>query len=236
MLGTEAITLASSATPRLFTGLSEDETASIVAAGKSRVVERGSVILDQGAPAAHFLMLVAGRARHFYTTPEGEKLLLMWLSPGDCVGCSALLPNSPEYLVSTESLRHSTFLVWDRAAIKQLAQRYFKLWENALSIASDYLDWYITTHVALTCHSAKERLAHVLATLASHIGQETTAGIELQATNEELASAANITSFTACRLLTEWSNDGILSKSRGRVLLLNPSALWRMKSQDSKSL
>lgn len=51
------------------------------------------------------------------------------------------------------------------------------------------------------------------------------AGIELNIRNEELANEANITVFTASRLLNEWQRQGILTKSRGKVVLRSPETL-----------
>jgi len=76
------------------------------------------------------------------------------------------------------------------------------LLENALSIASDYFTYYVATHVALTCHTARQRLAQVLVNLADGIGQQVPGGVQLDVTNEELANTANVTLFTASRLLS----------------------------------
>ena len=65
------------------------------------------------------------------------------------------------YRVSTETVTDSGLLTWSRAAIRVLAQRHPRLWENMLLIGSDYVDWYLAAQVALTCHSARERLAGV---------------------------------------------------------------------------
>ncbi|MGC1295117.1 MAG: helix-turn-helix domain-containing protein [Alloacidobacterium sp.] len=43
--------------------------------------------------------------------------------------------------------------------------------------------------------------------------------------NEELAHEANITIFTASRFLSEWQRKGILTKSRGKVVLRSPETL-----------
>ena len=50
--------------------------------------------------------------------------------------------------------------------------------------------------------------------------------IELDVQNEELANEANITPFTASRLLSEWQRKRILTKSRGKVLLRAPEQLF----------
>jgi CRP-like cAMP-binding protein len=112
-------------------------------------------------------------------------------------------------------------LVWDRSAIRELAARYPRLLENALITASDYLAWYVAAHVALTSHSARKRLGGLVICLAELIGQKVPGGLEFDATNEELANAANITRFTASRLLREWQREpGSAKASRQNSTLL----------------
>jgi len=94
-----------------------------------------------------------------------------------------------------------------------------------LSIAANYLNVSIAAQVALSCHTARQRLAEVLVNLASGIGHRVSGGIELIVRNEELAAAANITPFTVSRVMSEWQRGGILAKSRGKVLVPSPERL-----------
>lgn len=57
------------------------------------------------------------------------------------------------------------------------------------------------------------------------MSQRVSEGVELNVRNEELANEANITVFTASRLLNEWQRQGILTKSRGKVVPRSPEAL-----------
>jgi CRP-like cAMP-binding protein len=100
------------------------------------------------------------------------------------------------------------------------------LTDNALLIMFDYFAVYRAAHISLTCDTARQRLAHVLANLASGIGQRVAGGIELDVRNEELANEANVTPFTASRLLSEWQRKRIPTKSRGKVLLRSPEQLF----------
>jgi CRP-like cAMP-binding protein len=96
---------------------------------------------------------------------------------------------------------------------------------HALAIAGEYVEWYMAAHVALSSHTARERLATVLLGLARAIGQKTSDGIEIDVTNEDLANAANITHYTASRLMSEWQKNRTLIKRRGKILLRSPAHL-----------
>jgi len=210
---------------RFLEGIGPPDLKVILAAAKPRQFPANSINMSQGNPADYLYLLTKGRARYFFTTEEGRKLLLLWLSPGEIFGGSALLAIPSSYLASTETVKDSHVLAWDRSTIRGLAARYPKLLENALLTASDYLAWYVAAHVALTSHSARKRLGGVVICLAELIGEKVPGGFEFDATNEELASAANITPFTASRLLSEWQRNRAVLKRRGKILLCSPEKL-----------
>jgi CRP-like cAMP-binding protein len=212
--------------PRFFEGLTLAEVKMMVSAAKQRRYLANSVIVNQGHPSDYFFLLTNGRARYFYLTPDGRKLSLLGIPPGDVFGAAALLAEPADYLVSTEAVKGSSVLVWDRATIRALIARYPRLADNAMSIMHQYFVHYRAVHVSMTCHSAPERLAQVLAHLATGMGQRVQEGFELDVRNEELASEANVTPFTASRLLREWQRQGILRKTRGKILLLHPERLF----------
>lgn len=219
-------TTATNVSPRFLAGLAPADAKTIISAARERRYLPNSVIVNQGHPADHFFLITSGRARFFYIAPDGRKVNLIWLPAGEIFGAAALLSRPSEYLVSTETTRHSSLLVWNRATIRELIASYPRLADNALLVAFDYLTAYRGIHLSMTCHTARQRVAQVLANLASGIGRKVSGGIELDVHNEELANEANVTPFTASRLLREWERQGIVRKSRGKVLLRSPEKLF----------
>lgn len=207
---------------RLLDGLSAAELARVVGVAVPGRFPAESVVVNQGDSAQQLFLVKTGCARHFFITPGGRKLLLLWLPPGSIFGGTSLLSCPSHYLVGTETVKDSSVLVWQRSAIRDLAASYPRLMENAMSIASDYLTWYVAAHVALTCHNARRRLADVLVSLAHSIGRGSPQGFELEITNEQLACVANVTLFTASRLLSDWRRKGLILKKRGKILLRPP--------------
>jgi CRP/FNR family transcriptional regulator, nitrogen oxide reductase regulator len=210
---------------RFLAGLGPDELNFVVSAARQRRYLADSVIVNQEEPADHLFLLISGRARYFYMTPDGRKAILWRITPGEMFGGSALLYLASDYLVSTEATKPISVLVWDRATILRLVASYPRLANNALLIMFDYLVAYRGIHISMTCRSAQQRLAYVLANLAQGIGREVPEGIELDVRNEELANEANVTPFTASRMISEWQRQGILRKTRGKILLHSPQRL-----------
>lgn len=212
--------------PQFFNGLTPAEAKTIVSAAKQRRYLANSVIVNQGNPADHIFLLVSGRVRYFYLTGDGRKVILRWITPGQIFAPAALLPVQVEYLVSTEAVKNCSVLEWSRTSIRKLITRYPQLIDNTLMIMFEYFVFYRDARMLLTYDPAPQRVAHVLANLASTIGERVAGGIELDLQNEELASEANVTSFTVSRLLSDWQRKGILTKRRGRVLLRFPERLF----------
>ena len=215
---------------RFLAGVAAPDIQALLAEATPRLFRANSVVIHQGSPATELFLITKGRARHFSTTPDGQKIILLWLAPGEIFGGATLLAERSEYRVSTETVKDTSLLVWNRPTIRTLAARYPRILENALWTASDYIDWLLAAHVALSCHTAPQRLAGVLVSLAALLGRAVPGGVELDVTNEELAGAAHITSFTASRLLNEWQRHRKVIKRRGRVVLVAPERLVTVSS------
>ena len=211
-------------------GLTTADRDRVIAAASRRDLRANSVAVHQGDPANFMFLLFTGRARHFYLTPQGKKIVLFWLAPGQIFGAGALLSGPTQYLVGTEILKDSRVLVWHRSRIRALAARVPRLLDNALSVANDYLIWYLAAHTSLVSHTAEQRLAHVVTTLARGFGQKVPSGTCLDLTNEQLANAANVTIFTASRVLNRWQRKGAVVKTRRHLLLRLPEQLFPLNS------
>jgi CRP-like cAMP-binding protein len=212
---------------QLLKGLKPHEIELICAAARTRRVPAKSAITYQGEPADHLLVLWKGRARYFFETPNGKKLILMWITPGQAFGGAALVQRASTYLLSTEAVHDSVVLIWDGPTIRGFARQFSQLLENAIISAVDYLSWYIAAHAALCSENARQRLASVLLGYTSSMGQRVSGGIEFDISNTELANAANITPYTASRILSEWQKSGTIRKLRGKIVVRSTERLFR---------
>jgi len=230
MTSAEAAAILASLKPRFLKGLGLGETTAILAAAKLKRFAADSVITNEGDPAKHVFLMLEGTARHYTASPQGEKIVVRWISPGEVFGLTAFLSEPLDYVLSTEAAETSSVLVWDHVAIRGFAAMYPRLLENALLLAYDYTVLYRGLYLAASCHSAPQRLAQVLGSLAKGMGRRIDGGVELYIRNEELANEANMTIFTVSRLMGEWQRKGLLVKSRGKVVLRLPEELIRIEA------
>jgi CRP-like cAMP-binding protein len=224
--GSQIVGLPEDLKPRFLSGLAKAELDAVVSVATHRQFRASSVIINQEDRAERCFLLTSGHGRQFVITDSGQKVLLNWLIRGQIFGGASLLSAPFRYLASTEVLSDSCALVWDRQTLRELASTYPALLDNALSIAvTENIAWSVAAHVSLSSNDAHGRVAHLLTSLSSAIGQPTRNGVRIKILNEDLADGANVTPFTVSRCLRGWQRAGILAKHRGMILLQKPELL-----------
>ena len=210
---------------RLLEGLPPSDRDLVIGSATRKRFSANSLITLQGNPADRLYLLVRGSVRLFHTTSDGRKIMLLWMAPGDTFGAITMLASESLYIMSSEAVKDSEVLGWDRPTFRACVEKFPQILDNAITAAAGYIEWYVAAHVALTCHTARERLAHVLLGLSRSIGEKVPGGVEIIITNQELADAANITPYTASRLMSKWQKNRAVTKGRGKVVLRSADRL-----------
>ena len=209
----------------LFKGLEREAVDAICRAAAHRTFSTSEIIVAAEEPALRFFLPTVGAVDYFVLTKDGKQLLLRRLGVGDPFGFAAFLSEPAGYLGTAKSVGHSRLLVWEHHVIRHLGRTYPMLVENALRLALHYIALYVKRHVALVSHTAQERVACVLANLGSRVGHAVPEGLQVDVTNEDLASLADVNFFTVSRLLNRWEHQGSVVKTRGKVLIRRPEDL-----------
>jgi CRP-like cAMP-binding protein len=209
----------------LFNDIEQSAMQAILGSAEIRHISAKGNITTGGDEASHLFVVQVGRAHYYHLTKQGESVLLAWLAPGDVIGLVAMLKARSTYVASADATSDCELLVWKHSVLSKLVSRNPSLAENGLQIALGYLRSYVGRHIGLVTKTAEERLAETLLRLIDRSGEVVSDGIDIRATNDELAGLADISPFTASRVLSNWERAGILSKKRGRVLLKSPESL-----------
>ena len=197
----------------------------VLAAAKPRHIAAKQAILAMGEPATTFFLLESGRAQYYRLTESGTEITLCVLTEGDVLGLNALLRQKNVYQANAAAVTDCDLLMWTKTTIRALAAKHPQLMENALRIALNYLRGYVERHMNLMGKTAEQRVAITLLDLAQRIGRVRPHGVEIETTNEQVSSLADVTRFTASRLLKNFERRGAVSKKRGKVLIHSPEAL-----------
>jgi CRP-like cAMP-binding protein len=209
----------------LFKGLTEEQISAIVAAGHPRRYTPTTPIIRSDEPALHLYLLQTGHVNFSRVAEDGRQILLGRLVPADVFGLGSLVADTVRYIGTADTVTESEVLIWERNCIRRLATACPLLAENALRIALHYVGVFVKRHIALVSDTAEERLAYTLIQIGSRAGHMLPAGLEVDIKNEDLASLADISVFTASRFLKSWEREGALEKHRGKVLIRCPEKL-----------
>ena len=212
-------------THRLLDGIDPDVGRVIVASASRRSLRPEQVLYRIGEPAEHLFVITKGRVQLSRPSRAGRELMFGLLKRGDVLGLVCLLTRRCAYMGTAQATEAGEVLAWDRATVQRLARRHPQLTANALSVAVDLVAQFADRHEALVDATAQERLARALSRLGTQSDMRSAQGIEVRIKNEQLAALADVSAFTASRVLKQWERDGAVKKSRGTVRIVDPDGL-----------
>jgi len=206
--------------------LEPDDHAFLLARGASRKLPADTVLMHEGDPTNHVLVLLTGWVRVYRTTPDGQVVLLALRGPGDVIGDIAALLDWPR-TATVDSMqdtgfvqfRHDEFLacVQERPALgfalmKQMAAR--------LRDADGARVDFATMDVA-------QRVAALLVHLADMHGTMTGRGVEVRMplTQQDIANRVGGSLRAVARAVAMFRERGILITGRRAFVLTDPGVL-----------
>ena len=209
----------------LFAGLKSEEIARIMTAASKRTFKGSKIIISAEEPATRLFLVSRGHVDYFVLTSNGGEILLRRAVRGELFGVAAFFPEPTGYLGTAKTTGHSEVLEWERRVLLWLANACPRFRENAFLSTLQYIPIFVKRHAGLASNTVAERLASAVADLACREGHVLPSGVEIELKNQDLASLADTTLFTASRVLKRWEREGTLAKSRGKVLILRPEKL-----------
>jgi CRP/FNR family transcriptional regulator, nitrogen oxide reductase regulator len=210
---------------RLFAGLEKKEANAILALAGRRKFKPSEAIIRIEERATHLVLVKKGFVDFFVVTEQGQSVLVRRFVPGDVFGIASLLCEPMGYLGTAIAVNDVEVLTWTQRDGARMAQAYPRFLQNAFRLALRYIAIYAQRHMSLVFDSAQERLAYVLTSVGARTGNTIPTGVEINIRNEDLASLADVSLFTACRLMKKWERAGVVAKGRGRVLIRCPERL-----------
>lgn len=206
--------------------LQPDDHEFLLSRGATRRLRAGTVIMHEGDPTNHVLVLLSGWVRVYRTTPDGQVVLLALRGPGDVIGDIAALMDVPR-TATVDSMkaarvvqfRHDEFLacVHERPALgfallKQMAAR--------LRDAD-------AARVEFAALDVAQRVAALLVHLANVHGTMTPQGVELgiSLTQQDIANRVGGSLRAVARAVATFRERGLLATARRTFVVIAPDVL-----------
>lgn len=210
----------------LMAGLSAAELDELLGEARPQRFAKHAHLFEQGAGADRFFLLLHGHIRAAKTTPDGQQIVMRYISPGELFGV-AIAMGLNAYPATATAAVESVVLVWPSAAWPRLSAKYPSLAAAALQTVGQRLQSAQTRIVETATEEVEKRVAHALLRLAQQSGRKTAEGIEIDfpISRQDIAEMTATTLHTVSRILSAWEERGLVSGGRQRIVIRDPHRL-----------
>ncbi len=209
-----------------FKGIDQAALDEIRTQARLRRVDKDGFFFHQGQPALALYVLVEGKVRLVQISPEGQNVVLHFISPGEPFGGGPVLGHSV-YPAAAEAIVPSIGLFWDGDTIGRLLDRHPQLVRNILQVVATRFAELQDRYRELSTERVERRIARALLRLARAHGRETERGllVELPLSRQDLAEMTGTTLSTVSRIASRWESEGLIDSGRGWLLVARPEPL-----------
>ncbi|MFC1972240.1 Crp/Fnr family transcriptional regulator [Chloroflexota bacterium] len=201
----------------IFSGLDNQVLDKVVNISNIKHLRKGQFLYVPGESLDFYHIVLQGRIKLSKSTSHGRLVTIRIRNPGDSFGNTLIFTNDPLEIavqaldtVILSSIAKSDFMELCNshhelliAMIHQMSKQIRKLGDTILEFAT---------------LSATERLAKVICNLSQ-------VSNEIPITHHEIADLAGTTRETATKIIMQFSQEGIINVSRGKLTVLDKSGL-----------
>jgi CRP-like cAMP-binding protein len=208
----------------LCAGLTDAEITELAGLARSKIFERRDVIFAQGQPVRQLLLLESGSVKLTQVGTNGSEVILWLRGAGDPVGLTGALSHSP-HTCSARVVVTCRAMVWDWSKLESAYRGTPQIRRNMGGILSERLSELEERFREIATEKVARRVAFALLRIVKQVGKNTPSGIEIFLSREEIAQLTGTTLFSISRLMSRWSELGIVVPRREAVLILDVDRL-----------
>ncbi len=211
----------------LFSGLPRRDCAHIASAAIRRTFLRREPLFTEGQSVRSLIFLQSGNVKHTRVSAGGDATLLRISSAGDLV-CVDGLASTRRHTSSARATENCRALVWEHDRMQNYLALYPRLGVNVTRILAAQLNELEERFREVATEGLARRLALLLLRLSKQMGKQSGNGTEILLSREEIAQMAGATVFSISRMLSRWSEQGLILRAREAVIICNPRRLVLM--------
>src|SRR3569623_725684 len=133
----------------MFAGLSSGEQDELLREARSIRYKKETTVFDQGAEADRFFLLLHGHLRVEKTTPQGQQIVVRYVSAGELFGVAQAM-NLTHYPATAVAAVDSIALAWPSSSWQRLIAKYPSLASSALQTVGSRLHDTQTREIEIT--------------------------------------------------------------------------------------
>lgn len=192
----------------------------------SRRYDEGATIFQEGAEAERFFLLLDGYLRVVRTTPDGDQIIVLHISPGQLFGIAPALQRDT-YPATSIAAAESIALSWPVSLWSDFTTRYPGFATESYRTLGQRLGQIQETLTEMATQAVEKRVASAVLRMANQSGKKTENGIEIAfpVTRQNISDMTGTTLHTVSRLLSAWQKDGIVESTRKHIVVTDPHRL-----------
>lgn len=203
---------------RDFCTLPEQNIKELAAMANRRFFKKGEFIFHAGDPTNHCHFVESGCILLSKSTSTGKSITFLLLEKGATLNAVTCFKPCPRFF-SARVLKNASVLAIPRKDFKDWVFKNPELTNNIICTLGDLLDAAYHRMIDQVNESAEQRIINTLYMISSRLGST------LPLTNNDLADLIGTSRETAARSIVKLQKSGLLSKSRGKITILNATQL-----------
>lgn len=213
----------------LFAGVDAPTLEEILAAARTARYAKETVVFAQEEEAHSFFVLIEGRLRVTKLTPNGQQVVVRFVSAGDLFGIAPAVGRTT-YPASATAIVDTVAAAWPTPAWPRLLALNPAFAANALKTVGSRLQDAHARVVELATEPVEQRIARALLRLAERSGRRSADFVEIDfpLSRQDVAEMTGSTLHTVSRILSAWERDGIVAGGRRRIAVRDRAALVRI--------
>ena len=218
----------------VFQGLTPEQQDDVLGEAQSVRYPKGADVFQQDQEAQHFFLLLHGHLRVYRLTPDGQQVVVRYISPGEIFGVAMALGRTT-YPANAAAVVDSVALVWPNAVWPRLSEAYPALLANTLRTVGSRLQDAQTRVVEMSTEQVERRIAHALLRLAQQSGRKVETGIQIDfpISRQDVAEMTGATLHTVSRVLSAWEDRGLVESGRQKITLRDPHRIFILAEGNS---
>ncbi|WP_040677309.1 Crp/Fnr family transcriptional regulator [Nitratireductor pacificus] len=210
-----------------FQGLEPAALDHVLGEARSLRVAKDAAIFEQEEEAKNFFLLLDGHVRVVKTTPDGQQVIVRYISCGELLGIAQAL-GLKAYPASAIAAVDCVVLAWPGRLWSDFSTRYPSFGADTYRTVGARLQEAHTRVVEMSTEQVEQRVAHGLLRLANQTGKKTQEGvlIDFPISRQDIAEMTGTTLHTVSRLLSAWEADGLVRSGRQKVTVVEPHRLF----------
>ena len=191
--------------------------------------EKGHRVFEQGDPVDTFFLLLDGHVRVVKMNPQGEQIIIRYISSGELLGIGQAL-SLTRYPASAIAARDCVLLRWPGSQWGSILEQYPGFATNTYATIWTRLQDVQDRVMEMAIERVEQRVAHALLKLVRQTGRKTEEGvlIDFPISRQDISEMTGTTLHTVSRLLSAWEQDGWVKSGRQRITITSDDQLKRL--------